>query len=789
MDGSDRQEMDTNSSNSPDPEDDEERSENQMDCASDSQKKKEFSPPEKSPSMMQIEGEQPDDMPALGFSDDEADASNKNNASSKNNASRDPAQSSSADSERLKQKLSARIQRYFQQLTKGCGRYACSNSHCASHEGFVKLMQKEALSEAIRLVRSAEGTVPTCEPISPLSLKLFQEMFARAKETGSYREIIHLVGASFGDPDVLDISFSRCSEGKEALSTEDDSGMDIDSILETFQLINDCEETANASEHALTRVFNTIDLHSMQDHAQHVRKYLILLVNPAFLDPSHLDLVKRVCISIVKLREFGTRILTNWISTFSHSHLEDVQAMIQQYISIRWIHTRELSDVAPAVHVLNVIKEANDISNHLPFRSFYNDAINEDFPTRADYYRWLKKDLGHFSFCKYHFLLDPAAKSKVLQVHSFVQMGEEYRQAVIQSMLGTRTSPYLNLLIRRDFVVQDALIQLQAKEEFKKPLRVKFRGEDGIDEGGVQKEFFQIIIRQLFQPEYGMFEHDPDTRLYWFSKDAFENGSEFELVGLLLGLAVYNGVILDIHFPDIVYKKLVGMKKATLDDLDSFKPELSKGLRQLLAFDGDVESTFLRNFSFEYQIFGQTKVVELKEDGANIPLTKDNRQEYVDLYVDYILNKSVAQQFDPFHRGFHLVCGGVVFEWFRWEELELLVCGSKELDFDALEESARYEDGYYHDSPIIINFWTILHAMSDEKKKRFLFFCTGSDRVPIRGLVDLVLTISKNGDDSLRLPTAHTCFNHLLLPEYSSKEILSERLLTAIENAEGFGLL
>ena len=64
-----------------------------------------------------------------------------------------------------------------------------------------------------------------------------------------------------------------------------------------------------------------------------------------------------------------------------------------------------------------------------------------------------------------------------------------------------------------------------------------------------------------------------------------------------------------------------------------------------------------------------------------------NSVEYVELYTNYIVNDSVKRQFEPFARGFHLVCGGEVFEWFRWEELELLVCGSKELDFGALEEA------------------------------------------------------------------------------------------------------
>jgi ubiquitin-protein ligase E3 A len=70
-----------------------------------------------------------------------------------------------------------------------------------------------------------------------------------------------------------------------------------------------------------------------------------------------------------------------------------------------------------------------------------------------------------------------------------------------------------------------------------------------------------------------------------------------------------------------------------------------------------------------------------------------------------------------------------------------------------------------------------------------LAFCTGSDRAPILGLGSLPIYIGRHGDEDERLPSAHTCFNHLLIPEYSSKEKLKVKLELAIENSEGFGLI
>ena len=134
------------------------------------------------------------------------------------------------------------------------------------------------------------------------------------------------------------------------------------------------------------------------------------------------------------------------------------------------------------------------------------------------------------------------------------------------------------------------------------------------------------------------------------------------------------------------------------------------------------------------------------------------------------------------------VCGGAAIELFTAEELELLVCGNPTLDFEALEKVTHYDDGFEEDSPVIKHFWEVVHGFTEEEKRLLLKFATGSDRAPINGLSSLTFVISKNGTDAERLPTSHTCFNHLLLPEYGTKEILEEKLRTAINQAEGFGL-
>ena len=108
-----------------------------------------------------------------------------------------------------------------------------------------------------------------------------------------------------------------------------------------------------------------------------------------------------------------------------------------------------------------------------------------------------------------------------------------------------------------------------------------------------------------------------------------------------------------------------------------------------------------------------------------------------------------------------------------------------------MEVAARYEGGYHSDHRCIRIFWSIVKEFDEEQKKKFLFFVTGSDRAPLRGLGKLTIIIQKVGSDPYdgnQLPTSHTCYNQLILPCYKDKETMETKLLTAIQYAEGFGL-
>merc|ERR1719421_2436849 len=198
-------------------------------------------------------------------------------------------------------------------------------------------------------------------------------------------------------------------------------------------------------------------------------------------------------------------------------------------------------------------------------------------------------------------------------------------------------NPFLVLKVRRSAVIEDALQQLAIYRplDFKKPLKVIFDQEEGVDEGGVQKEFFQLLIEEMYNEDFGMFERVEESRNFWFNKNSFETNLQFELFGIILGLAIHNQVILDVKFPMVLYKKLMGETEFGLSDLLDFQPSLAKGLIQLLEHEpaSSVQDTFgPLSFTVSYERFGEQIEEELKEGGKDIPVTGENRQEYVELY-------------------------------------------------------------------------------------------------------------------------------------------------------------
>lgn len=183
----------------------------------------------------------------------------------------------------------------------------------------------------------------------------------------------------------------------------------------------------------------------------------------------------------------------------------------------------------------------------------------------------------------------------------------------------TSMSTYLVLVIRRDDILSDALSQLwrREKRELMRPLKVQMgmdEGEEGLDHGGVQQEFFRLLMGQAFDPSYGMFTVDTRHRVSWFQPCSLEPLYKFELIGLLMSIAIYNGLTLPVNLPTAFYRKMLGLKVKHLDHIRDGWPELSQGLDTLLAWkDGDVGDIFTRTYEFSFEAFGSIETIDMQK--------------------------------------------------------------------------------------------------------------------------------------------------------------------------------
>lgn len=387
-----------------------------------------------------------------------------------------------------------------------------------------------------------------------------------------------------------------------------------------------------------------------------------------------------------------------------------------------------------------------------------------------------------------------------------------HHRTVLQDMLKTASSRYLVLEIRRTNVLVDAWDQLWRRQqrELLRPLKVKLgekNGEEGFDSGGVQQEFLRMAMAECMNPDFGAFVVDDRTRMSWFAPGSIVEEWRFELIGLLMSLAVYNGLTLPVTFPRALYRKILGEPVRELYHIADGWPELASGLTTLLEWDekdGLVEDIFARTYEFsisgiggnvtqqmtkEYVAWPQGPASTTDSDGVEAPLvTNNNRDNYVSDYIRYLTDVSIKPQFEAFQRGFRACLEEKSLMLLTPPILQSIVEGVQEIDISELRRCARYV-GWDSSHRTVRDFWAIVKRFDDRMKRKLLEFVTASDRVPVGGLRNLQFVIQKNGEEEQggHLPTAYTCYGTLLLPEYADKEVLRERLNMALENAQGFG--
>lgn len=358
-----------------------------------------------------------------------------------------------------------------------------------------------------------------------------------------------------------------------------------------------------------------------------------------------------------------------------------------------------------------------------------------------------------------------------LLVHNPKILEFDNKRSYFVQQLHKRTEPRehhppLQLNVRRALVFEDTYRQLQGRtgKEIKYgKLNVQFQNEEGVDAGGVAREWFSVLARQMFDPNYALFITSAADKLtYQPNRASYVNPdhlSFFKCVGRIIGKAIHDGRLLDAYFTRSFYKLMLG-RSVDYRDVEAVDPAYYKSLVWML--ENDITDIIDLTFSVETDDFGTTDIIDLKPNGRHIQVTEANKHEYVTLITEHKLVLAIKEQVNAFLEGFHDIIPSQLIQIFNEQELELLISGLPDIDIDEWKANTVYE-GYSLSSPQIQWFWRAVRSFSQEERAKLLQFATGTSKVPLEGFSELQgsngvqkFQIHKEFGDANRLPSAHT---------------------------------
>ena len=367
----------------------------------------------------------------------------------------------------------------------------------------------------------------------------------------------------------------------------------------------------------------------------------------------------------------------------------------------------------------------------------------------------------------------------------------------------------------------------------KEPIQITFVDEfdipeEGIDGGGVTKEFLTSVTNEVLKPSGSSdFFVENEQRLLYPNPSIIDERREllhaagvkptteitellrrYEFLGRIVGKCLYEGVLVDIHFAPFFLLKwaLTGGStsatnethyRASINDLRDMDESLYQGLLSVKNYPGDV-----RDLDLSFEITdpispSQTLTRELRPNGSSIPVTNENRPLYLTLIARHRLQNQPRHQTAAFLKGLGSIIAPNWLSMFNQPELQTLVGGSTSaLDVADLRAHTVYGglyapgfDGVPHTT--VSTFWAVVSEdFTDEDRRKLLKFVTSTPRAPLLGFAALEprFCIRDAGNDEMRLPSTSTCINLLKLPVYKDRKVLREKLTYSINAGAGFNL-
>ena len=352
--------------------------------------------------------------------------------------------------------------------------------------------------------------------------------------------------------------------------------------------------------------------------------------------------------------------------------------------------------------------------------------------------------------------------------------------------------------INRDKLIESSIEEL-SKVNLYREIKVKFKGEEEGDAGGIMREWLTSLFKEFQKPENKLFTK-ADTKDYSIKVYNDKNFSKnklkiFEFIGKIFVLALLNDLTINSCFNIYIYKIILD-EPVELEDLIFIDSEIYHSIQKLQKLENfsNLELYFAENEKDEK---GNVNSINFILDGANIPVTKENMSYYFQKKTEYIMNKD-RPYINHIKKSIFSYIPETLIKIFTANELELMLNGTPFIDVSDWIENTEYE-GYSPSDEIIINFWDIVRELPQEKLSRLLQFSTGSTRVPVGGFKSLQSNRGNIAPFSIyRLEyekgkrnyiKARTCFNRINLPNFPDKEKLLEGINFVIDNEIlGFGI-
>jgi hypothetical protein len=656
------------------------------------------------------------------------------------------------------------------------------------------------------------------------------------------------VAAAFSSISVMNSSF------RDSLTVGKGFSLSLKAVREAYSLI--CE--TNNPQLLATLSRSTLHLTEQLkecpfDDPESLSVFFIVFENPLLLQPSNMHIVlQRFIAGILALPKSYRVLLFSWLKNYEPEYLIRVVEVLQNFLSFACEDKVTKLDCTPTVMVLESVFQSNKEARIIPESAFYNKSILKLFDVAKEWSTYKSTALKSvFNICAYPFLLDIDIKNTLLMqdigASMFAQNVDHVQRYIVRPLQGaTVTIPsgttiiqgpdaginaYFDIRVDREHIVEQTLNQLynillDDPSTLKLPLRVFFNNEDAVDRGGVTREFFGILVKQLFldkdvfSPCNDASDRWDRARMLWFrrtteitmhtqscdestdSKRSKTNEDIFSreyIIGLIVGLAFYHRVLVHFPLPPHIFSLARG-DPLRLMDLAAVDPTLARSLSSLGAYEdnvtlqSDVGATFVasKNPLISQSLETADNSVELIKDGASIAVTSANRADFIDLFVAHALYRCCKEAVDDFIAGLMRVISGCpIMSLISPSEFEKLLAGSSDLvDFDELSKHTTYSGEFHEGHSIIQWFWNVVRSMRESERRQLLQFATGSDRVPIGGVSSIGFKIQSTAQPPNALPSAHTCFSMLNIPNtYTDEAMLKSKLLEAIQHCHGFGFV